>query len=108
MTQLQLLHDWGQIASGAAFWTCLLWPALVRSFWPWHHHEWGWNMVVKTEAIAAALLAYILHTEFGVPVGYPLLWTGVLAVTAIPLAVGWRTWIIWRTQRDGARDEPLR
>ena len=108
MTQMQVLVVWAHVAAGAAFWTCLLWPALVRAFWPWHRSEWGWNMVVKVELIALALLAGVLHTEFGVPLGWPVLWTEVIAVTLIPLAVIWRTLIIWRAQRDGARDERLR
>lgn len=109
MTQLQFLNDWVADAAPVAFWTCLLWPALVRLIWPWNRHQWGWNMIIKTELIALALLGTVLHREFGVTNPYVLLWTVALAVTAIPLVVGWRTWIIWRGQRDGAlRDRQLR
>lgn len=99
---MQVLLEWAHIAIGAAFWTCALWPAMVRLFWPWNRHEWGWNMVIKTELVAAALLSSILKIEFGITSGLTLLWTTVLAVSAIPLVLAWRTLIIWRTQRDGA------
>lgn len=102
MTQLHVLRDWADIAAGVAFWVCLLWPLAVRTYWPWNKHEWGWNIVIKIELISLALLASVLHTEFGVQFGLALLWTEVLAVTAIPLVVIWRAWIIWRAQRDGA------
>ena len=108
MTQLHVLRDCAQAAAGVAFWTCLLWPAVTATFWPWWRDQWGWNMVIKTEMIALALLAGVAHMEFGLPLGYPLLWTEVVAVTAIPVVLAWRTWIIWRTQRDGAlRDRQL-
>jgi hypothetical protein len=102
VTALQFLHDWATWASGVAFWVCLSWPAVVRTFWPWHRDEWGWNMVIKTELIALALLASILKTEFGVQPGLALLWVAVVAVTLIPIVIGWRTMIIWRAQRAGA------
>jgi len=102
VTQLQVLREWADIAVGVTFWVCLLWPALVRPFWPWHQHEWGWNMVIKTELLALALLSAVLKIEFGVTSGLALLWIEVLAVSAIPPVVVWRAWIIWRSQRAGA------
>lgn len=104
MTSLHFLMDWEDAAIGAAFWTCLLWPLIVRSFWPWYRDQWGWNMIIKTEMIALALLAPILHLEFGIQPGLGLLWIGAVAITMIPVAVAWRTVIIYRDQRDGARE----
>jgi len=108
VTQVEVLTTWGEWAMGAAFWTCLLWPGIAAVFWPWHRSQWGWNMVIKTELIAVALLAPVLRAELGVTSLYFLLWTTVVALTLIPVVVGWRLVIIWRTQRDGARDGPPR
>ena len=105
MTQVEVLRDWGETAIGVAFWACLLWPAVTAAFWPWWQNQWGWNMVIKTEMIAAALLASALRMEFGVTSRYALLWVTVLAITAIPLVLAWRTWIIWCSQRDGAEHD---
>jgi hypothetical protein len=88
-----------------AFWVCFTWPAVVRVFWPWNRSVWGWNMVLKTEMVALALLASVLHTEFGIQPGLPLEWTVVAAVTAIPVIVLWRTWIIYKLQSDGGTDD---
>jgi hypothetical protein len=104
MTQLQFLAEWGKYAAGVTFWTCFTWPAVVRLFWPWHRDQWGWNMVLKTEMIAVALLASVLKTEFGIKPGLELEWVAVAAVTVIPLIVGWRTWIIYRDQQRGAAE----
>jgi hypothetical protein len=103
LTQLQFLTDWANDAVPVAFWACALWPALVAWFWPWWQHQWGWNMVIKTELIAVALLASVLRREFGVQNVYVLAWTVVAAVTLIPVVIAWRTVLIWRAQRDGAR-----
>lgn len=99
----QILQDWGAVAIGVAFWSCLVWPAVVRLFWPWNHDVWGWNMALKTEMIALALLPTILKLEFGVSPGIGLLYVEVVAITLIPVILAWRTWIIWRAQRAGAR-----
>ena len=109
LTQLEVLRQWADIAAPVAFWVCAVWPAVTATFWPWWQHEWGWNMVIKTELIAVALLSSILKIEFGITSGYVLLWTTVAAVTAIPVVVAWRTWIIWRGQHEGAlrdRNDP--
>lgn len=102
MTDLVFLQDWEDAAIGVAFWVCLLWPLGVRFFWPWQRDAWGWNMVLKTEMIAVALLPAILRVEFGVQPGLGLLWVAVVAVTLIPLVILWRTWIIYKAQRSGA------
>lgn len=102
MTQLQFLADWASYAAGVAFWVCALWPALIAWFWPWWRHQWGLNMVIKTELIAFALLSTVLHREFGVADTFVLLWVTVAAVTLIPVVVVWRTILIWQGQRDGA------
>jgi hypothetical protein len=104
VTQLHFLRDWVVWASGVAFWVCLFWPAVIRLFWPWHRDEWGWNMVIKTELIAIALLSTTLHYEFGIQPGLVLEWIAVAAVTAIPVVVTWRTWIIYRAQQAGASE----
>jgi hypothetical protein len=104
MTQMQFLHDWVVWASGIAFWVCLSWPLVVRTFWPWYRDEWGWNMVLKTELIAAALLATTLHYEFGIQPGLALEWVAVAAVTLIPIVLTWRTWLIYRAQQAGASE----
>lgn len=103
MTQLQFLTGWVMSGAGVAFWTCALWPGITAVFWPWWRHQWGLNMVIKTELIALGLLATVLHREFGVMNVYVLLWTTAVAVTLIPVVVAWRTVLIWRGQRDGAR-----
>jgi hypothetical protein len=105
MTQLQFLREWSVYAVGVAFWVCFLWPAAMRVIWPWNRSEWGWNMVIKTEMIALALFPSVLRTEFGVQAGLFLEWVVVAAVTAIPLVITWRSWIIYRAQRDGADDD---
>jgi hypothetical protein len=102
LTQLQLLTDWANDAAPVAFWVCALWPALTCWFWPWWQHQWGWNMVIKTELIAVALLASVLRREFGVHNMYVLGWTIVSSLTLIPIVIAWRTVLIWRAQRDGA------
>jgi hypothetical protein len=104
MTQLQFLMEWGKYAVGVAFWVCFTWPAVVRLFWPWHRDAWGWNMVLKTEMVAVALLASVLKTEFGIRPGLPLEWVAVGAVTLIPFIVIWRTWIIYRDQQRGVAE----
>lgn len=108
MTRLQLLRDWIDYAAQVAFWACATWPFLVRFIWPWNDSQWGWNMVIKVELIALALLGSVLRYEFGIGSGYALLWTMALAITLIPVVLAWRTWIIWRAQRDGARDDRMR
>lgn len=107
MTQLRFLVDWENAAVGVTFWVCLLWPLVVRTFWAWNRSEWGWNMALKTEMLAVATLPVILHREFGVQPGYPLLWVAVVGITVIPLVVLWRTWLIWRTQRRGEDPEKV-
>lgn len=101
--QMHFLAVWAAAAVGVAFWTCLLWPAIVRVFWPWNRDAWGWNMVLKCEMIALALLPGILRLEFGISPGIGLLYVEVVAITLIPVILGWRTWIIWKAQRGGAR-----
>lgn len=101
MTSMRLLQDIGNVSAGLAFWTCFLWPAIVRFFWAWHRSAWGWNMAIKVELIALALVPSTLYREFGVRPGIGLLWASVMAVTIIPFVLAWRTWIIWRGQRRG-------
>jgi hypothetical protein len=95
------LREWAVYAAGITFWVCFTWPAVVRLFWPWHQSMWGWNMVIKTEMIALALLTTVLKTEFGVEPGVGLEWVEVAAVTLIPVIIIWRTWLIYRDQKAG-------
>lgn len=98
-----LLISWAQVSVQVAFWVCVAWPFIVRTFWPWNRDEWGWNMVIKTWLIAVALFPYVLQYEFAVRRGLALQWVVVIAVTLIPLVIAWRTWIIWQAQVRGAR-----
>lgn len=101
--QMHFLEVWAAAAIGVAFWVCLFWPLIVRLFWPWNRDVWGWNMVLKTEMIALALLPGILRLEFGVDPGIGLLYVEVIAISLIPVILGWRTYIIYRAQHDGAK-----
>jgi hypothetical protein len=99
------LAEWSKYAIGVTFWVCFTWPAVVRLFWPWQQSMWGWNMAIKTELIAVALLAVVLRTEFGVQPGLGLEWVEVAAVTLIPFVIAWRTWLIYQDQKAGARQD---
>jgi hypothetical protein len=102
MTQLQFLREWATYAIGVTFWVCFTWPAIVRLFWPWWRSMWGWNMAIKTEMLALALLASVLKTEFGIEPGLVLEWVEVAALTVIPFVIAWRTVLIYRDQKAGA------
>lgn len=89
------------------FFVSLAFPVVTRFFWPWNRSTWGWNTVLIELSIAGCLFPSVLRLDFGLA-DLALAWTQVAFLGTVPMNVIWRAFIIWRTQRDGARgDERL-
>ena len=80
-------------------------PIVMATFWPWWRSELGWSIVAKTLALSCALLGVMLVYWFG-PTDFAqsafMQWFTVVALAAVPVALWWRVWVIFKTQRDGA------
>lgn len=103
MTQLQFLNDWIQDAVFLGFLVTLLFP-FTGIYFPWWRHAFGWNMVLFDVALGIALFPAFIHRVFGVAVtGISYLYIVAIALTAVPLIVIWRAWVLYVEQRRGAK-----
>lgn len=88
------------------FYSGLAAPAVMASFWVWWRSELGWSIVAKTLALSLALLPAMFLYWFG-PTAFTtsdaLRWFSIVALAAVPVILWWRVWVIFKTQRKGAR-----
>lgn len=88
------------------FWSGLVAPAVLATFWPWWRSELGWSICAKTIALSLVLVPAELETWFGsadFEHSQALQWFSLAALAAIPVIVWWRVWVIFKTQREGSR-----
>jgi hypothetical protein len=105
MTQLQFLLDWMQYAVVVAFCTSLLLPFALMPIWQWWKDTFGVNLQLKDFAIAGALIGPFLYYAFGIdPFALWFRWLQDASITAIPIVLVWRFLIIYREQKQGARN----
>ena len=88
------------------FYSGLLTPLVMATFWRWWQTELGWSIVAKTLCLSASLLMVMLTYWFG-PTDFlrsaGLQWFTVVMLAAIPVILWWRVWVIFKTQRDGSK-----
>lgn len=103
MTQLQ--SQVTQVIIQMIFWSGIIAPLVMRTFWPWERSELGWSIVAKTLALSLALLMTVLAYYFGPAfLHYAVLtWFSIIMLAAVPVILWWRVWVIYKNQRDGAR-----
>jgi hypothetical protein len=106
MNQLQFLLDYIEVVVLAAFFVSLFLPILTLPFWRWYRDSFGVNLNLKDFAIALALLASFLHYLFGVdPMDLWFKYVQSVAITAIPIILIWRFFIIIKEQRLGLKEQ---
>jgi hypothetical protein len=103
MQDLQFLADMVRWEVNVCFLVSVLFPVVTWFFWPWHESSWGWNIVLLEIGIAGTLFPSWMHIDFQVT-DLPLEWMQVIFLALVPANVIWRTVIIWRVQRAGARE----
>ena len=96
----------GQVIIQVIFYSGLIAPAVMATFWPWWRSELGWSITAKTFALSLALLPAMLVYWFGLNAitgSDALRWFSLTALAAVPVIVWWRVWVIYKAQRDGAK-----
>ena len=104
MTQAQFLADWIQDVVLIGFVAAVLFPVAAAFILPWWRHAFGLNMIALDLALGIALFPAVLHRVFGVSLT-SIAYTYVIAIslTIVPIVIVWRFWVIYKTQRAGAR-----
>jgi len=104
VTQAELLLDLLNDAVAVAFPIAILFPLIGLpkiGFWPWYQSSWGWNLVIFDLVVAIAVLPSWLHRVLGMnPETLYFEWILVVSLWSIPIIVLWRTFLIWRAQRN--------
>jgi hypothetical protein len=103
--QQAFLNHWIEWAVIFAFVVPAAFPLIVSRFWPWWEDDLGVNLVMMDASVAIAAFPAFLHYILNAPInaiGYQYLRN--IALTAVPCIVIWRMIIIYRTQREGARE----
>lgn len=95
-----------QIIIQVIFYSGIAAPIVLGLFWKWWRSELGWSIVAKTLALSLALTGTMLIYWFG-PTGVArsdaMQWFTLVMLAAVPVILWWRVWVIWKTQRSGAR-----
>ena len=91
----------GTVAVQGIFYSALLFPLVVATFWPWWKSELGWSIVAADVAYAVAVFPAMLSYWFGITLPAWLLWASVVALWLVPPVVAWRASVLWRVQRGG-------
>jgi len=86
----------------AAFWTSVLFVAVLGLFWPWWRHWFGRAMVTIDLLLAVAFGPTVVSLCFpSVTVQGWWMWVTVAGFAGIPIRTVFLTWTIWRIQRNG-------
>lgn len=104
MTTTEFLSDYTVVVINVIFWASLIFPLVIRLIWPWHRSDWGRNIVFLDLTLACTLLASVVKRDWGLPYDSLVFfeWFQTISLSAVPLILAQRTWIIWKTQRSGA------
>lgn len=101
MTQEQFLHNYSEVLLNVTFIVSMLFPFVIASWWKWWESQWGKNMVLLELSIAVTILPSILFVDWHIDAA-ALHWMQAAGFTLVPIVVIHRTYLIIRTQREGA------
>jgi hypothetical protein len=108
VTQEQFLMDAAAWIINIIFWSGLVSPILVGTFWPWRESHWGQNIMSFDICVSLALLGSVIKHDWGFPGSWLLgfEWLELVSLSCIPVIIVWRTVMIWKRQRNALHEAP--
>jgi hypothetical protein len=94
----QPLIDATQWVLNITFWSSVAFVLVTTMLWPWWQDWFGQTMIAFDLCISGATLPSLLSVDWGVH-GTFRAWVTIIFLGLAPLVIGWRTFMIFRTQR---------
>lgn len=95
----QPLIDAVEWSVNLAFWSAVLFPAVIGLIWPWWRDWWGQNMIALDLCIAGTTLGLVLRYDWSVR-SVSLAWVDVVSLSLSFAVIAWRAAMIFRAQRS--------
>lgn len=99
MSQAVLQNDIFNVVVQLAFWVSVVFPIILRLYWPWNKLVLGRAMVALDILVAGALLPSIAHRLLGITLGMTgTAWFDVAVIALIPVRTVWLGITLFRIQ----------